>query len=196
MTQNNLRKRAPVKIRTSWSNKSRYNSMKAKRPYTPEMMMTNVDTIDIDKKASLSVKGCDRYGLSCSNCKQGAPHPLPQESDWSDKDRDGTKSKAGKEPGELTYYQIGICPNPNLSPIQKAEEDKLDIDKLHIAQDSPKEEQIKVTDLLILLPMTSKEEKAMTKEMTEEMKWQRNTNMEKNTYYRRRSTLVSLGQLS
>ena len=39
-----------------WSNKSRYDQMKAKQPNIPEMTVTNLDTIDIDKKVSLSVK--------------------------------------------------------------------------------------------------------------------------------------------
>ena len=82
--------------------------MKAKRPNTPEMTMTNLDTIDIDKKLPLPVKICDRYGLSCSFCKHDAPHPSPQESVWSDEDWDGTRAKAQKETGKLTYYQIGI----------------------------------------------------------------------------------------
>ena len=81
MIQNNPRKRAPGKIRARWSNKSRYNPMKTKRPNTPEMTMANFDTIDVDKKVPLPVKVCDRYGPSCSFCKQDAPHPSPQESD-------------------------------------------------------------------------------------------------------------------
>ena len=61
MAQNNPRKGAPGKIRARWSNKSRYNPVKAKRPNTPDMMMTNLDTIDTDKKVSLPVKVCDRF---------------------------------------------------------------------------------------------------------------------------------------
>ena len=100
MTKNNPRKRAPGKVRARWVNKSRYNPMKAKRPNTQEMMMTNLDAIDIDKKVPLPVKGCDRYGPSCSFYKQGVPHPLCQESDCSDEDWDGTKAKAQKEMGD------------------------------------------------------------------------------------------------
>ena len=75
MTQNKARKRAPGKIRARWSNKSRCSPIKAKRLNTLEMTMTNLDTIDIDKKAPLPVKICDRYGLSCSFCKQCTPNP-------------------------------------------------------------------------------------------------------------------------
>ena len=81
MTQNNPRKRVSGNIRARWSNESRYNPMKTKRPNTPEMTMTKLDNIDIDKKTLLPVKICDSYGLSCLFCKQGTPHPLPQESD-------------------------------------------------------------------------------------------------------------------
>ena len=45
------------------------------------MTMTNLDTIDTDKKAPLLVKVSDRFGPSCSFCKQNILHPLPQESE-------------------------------------------------------------------------------------------------------------------
>ena len=44
---------------------------------------------------------------------------------------------------------------------------KLDIERLHIGQDRPKQKQVKVTDSLIPLPM-SEEEKLTTGEMTKE----------------------------
>ena len=57
MTQNNPRMRAPGKIRARWSNKTRYNPMKTKRPNTPEKSVTDMDITDMDKmKAPLSVK--------------------------------------------------------------------------------------------------------------------------------------------
>ena len=55
--------------------------------------MSDLDKIDTDIKAPILTKACDRFGLSCSYCKQGALHPSPQESDWSSKDWDGTKAK-------------------------------------------------------------------------------------------------------
>ena len=55
MAQNNPRKRAPGKIRARQLNKSRYNPMKAKRPNAPETTMTNLDTIDTDKKVPFPV---------------------------------------------------------------------------------------------------------------------------------------------
>ena len=57
VTQNNPRKRVPHKIRARWSNKSRYNLTKAKRPNNLEMTMTNVNNIDTDKKVPLPDKG-------------------------------------------------------------------------------------------------------------------------------------------
>ena len=53
-------------------------------------------------KAPIPNKACGRFGLSCSYCKQGAPHPSPQESDWSSKDWVGTKAKAKEETNSLT----------------------------------------------------------------------------------------------
>ena len=52
-------------------------------------------------------------------------------------------------------------PKPQSEPDPTTDIDKLDIDKLHIEQDSPKEKQVKVTNSLIQLPM-SEEEKATT----------------------------------
>ena len=53
VTQTNPQKRAPGKFRT-----------KIKRPNTPNLPMTNMDTTDSNKvEAPLSVKVCDRFGL-------------------------------------------------------------------------------------------------------------------------------------
>ena len=68
--------------------------MKAKRFNATETMMTNLDTIDTDKKVPLQVKVCNMIRSSFLFCKQGAPHPSPQESYWSDIDWDGTQAKA------------------------------------------------------------------------------------------------------
>ena len=141
--------------------------MKAKRPNTPEMTMTNLVTIDTDKKAPLSVNVCDRFGPSCSLCKQNVPHPSPQESDWSEEDWNGAHTSTQKT-GKTNLLSDWDSPKPQSEPNSRPEVDKLDIDKIHLEQDSPKEEQIEVTDSLILPPTTSKEEeKAITEEMTE-----------------------------
>ena len=61
-------------------------------------------------------------------------------------------------------------PKPQSEPNSNLEVDKLDINKLHLEEDSPKEEQIKVTNFPIPPPATSKEEeKATTEETMEEM---------------------------
>ena len=134
------------------------------------MIMTNLDTIDTDKKALLPVKVCERFGPSSSFCKQGTPHPSPKESDWSDKDWDGTWAKLWKETGETNPLSDWYLAKHQSEPNSKLEVDKLDIDKLHLEQDSPKEEWIKVTNSLILPPTTSEEEeKATMEEATEEM---------------------------
>ena len=57
-------------------------------------------------------------------------------------------------------------PKPQSEPNLKLEVDKLDIDTLHLEQNSPKEEQIEVTNLLIPPPTTSKEEEKATMEET------------------------------
>ena len=49
-------------------------------------------------------KACDRFCLSCSYCEQGAPHPSPQESDWSSEDWDGTKVKAREQNDSLVDF--------------------------------------------------------------------------------------------
>ena len=53
-------------------------------------------------------------------------------------------------------------PKPQSEPNSKPEVDKLDLDKLLLEQDSPKEEQIEVTNSLIPPPTTSKEEEKAT----------------------------------
>ena len=116
MMQNNPRKRAPGKIRARWSNKSRYNPMKTKRPNTPEMTVNNLDTIDTDKKVQISVKMCDRFGPSCSFCKQNILHPSPQESDWSDEDWTGARKNAQKETGETNLLSDWDWPKLQSEP--------------------------------------------------------------------------------
>ena len=65
------------------------------------MTMNNLDTIDTDKKVPLSVKVFDRFGLSCSFCKQNVAHLSPQESDWSDGDWTGAHKNTQNETGEI-----------------------------------------------------------------------------------------------
>ena len=78
--------------------------------------MTGYDAIDTEHKAPSPVKVCDRFGPSCSFCKQGAPHPSPQESDWSSKDWDGTRTKTRteikKKAGETNLLSDCNLPKP------------------------------------------------------------------------------------
>ena len=77
-------------------------------------------------------------------------------------------SKGTKETGKANLLSDWDVPKPQSEPNSKPEVDKLDIDKLHLEQDSPKEEQIKVTDSLIPLPTTSEEEAKATMQETME----------------------------
>ena len=112
------------------------------------MTTTKLDNIDTDKKVPLSVKICNRFGPSCSFCKQNILHPSPQESDWSDRDGTGTHKTTQKETGETNLLSDWDLPKPQSESDRKPEVDKLDIDKLNFEQDSPKEEWIEITDLL------------------------------------------------
>ena len=119
MTQNNSRKRAPGKVRARWSNRSRYNPMKAKRPNTPGMTMTNLDIIDVDKKVPLTSK---RYATGMDHLAHSASRvlliPYPKGQTGQIKIGMGQEQRHEKRQGKLTYYWIEICPNPNLSLIQ------------------------------------------------------------------------------
>ena len=97
------RKRTTGKIRTKWSSRNRFDPIKTRRPNTPDIKVSELDKIYTDIKAQIQTKACERFGLSCSYCEQGAPHPLPQESDWSSKDWDGTKAKGKEETNSLMY---------------------------------------------------------------------------------------------
>ena len=48
-------------------------------------------------------------------------------------------------------------PKPLSEPNLTTDVDKLDIDKVHIEQDTPKEKQVEVTDSLILLPKSEED---------------------------------------
>ena len=82
-------------------------------------------------------------------------------------------------------------PNPQSESDSKLEVDKLDMDKLHLEHDIPQEEQIKVTDLLILPPTMDEEEKATIEETMElETRYQQ----EEEKYVLQQKTYI--GQLS
>ena len=114
------------------------------------------------------LKYVTRFGLSCLFCKQGTLHPSPQESDWLSEDWDVTKTETKKETRETNLLSDWDSPKSQSEPDPRTEVDKLDIDKLHIEQDGPKEEHVEVTISLIPLPM-SEEENATKEEATEEL---------------------------
>ena len=89
--------------------------------------MLDLDKTDTDIKAPIPTKACDRFGLSCSYCKQGAPHPSPQEFDWSNKDWDGTKAKMKEENNSLMDYNI---PKPQTDTDQKIDVNEIAFSKL------------------------------------------------------------------
>ena len=121
----------------------------------------------MDNKAPSPVRVCDRFGPSCSFGSRVLHIPHLKIQIGQVKIGMEQRLRQRKRQGRLTYCCIGIYLNPNLKPIPTTDVNKLDIDKLHIEQDSPQEKQVKVTDSLILLPM-SEEEKATMGETTEE----------------------------
>ena len=98
--------------------------MTAKRPNTPEMTVINLDTVDMDKKAPLSVKVCDRFGPSCSFYKQNILHPSPQKSDWSDDIWTRAHKNTQKETGETNLLSDWDLPKPQSDPDSRPEGDK------------------------------------------------------------------------
>ena len=159
-TSRNPTKRTTGKIRTRWSGRNRFNPIKARRHNTPETKVSELDKIDTDIRAPILTKACDRSGLSCSHCEQGAPHPSPQESDWSSKDWDGTKAKAKEETNSLMDYNT---PKLQTDIDQKTDVDEIAFSKLESGQSDLKEELVEVTDSLIPPPMTKMPEDTVEK---------------------------------
>ena len=104
---------------------------------------------------------CDRFGLLCSYCKQGAPHPSPQELDWSSEDWDGTKAKAREQTNSLMGYNT---PRPHTDIEQTTDVNEIAFSKLQIGQSDLKEEKLEVTDSLIPPPLTEMPEDMVRKE--------------------------------
>ena len=138
--------------------------MKTNRPNTPETTVTNNDTTDMDKKGPLSVKVCERFGLSCSFCKQNVSHPSPQESDWSEKNWTGGHMNTQKQTGETNLLSHWGLPKSQSNPNSKTEVDKLSMDQLCLEHDNAQEEKIQGTNSMIPPPRMDKEEKATTEE--------------------------------
>ena len=72
----NPRRDTTGKIRTRWSSRNhRFNPIKMSRFNTLDNKASEHNKKDI--VAPTPRKVCDSFTLSCSYCKQGAPHPLP-----------------------------------------------------------------------------------------------------------------------
>ena len=159
-------------------------------PNTPDTKVSELDKIGI--KTPILIKACDRFGLSCSYCEQGAPHPSPQESDWSSEDWDGTKAKAREQTDTLIDFNE---PRPQTNHDKTTDIDKVAFSKLQIRQSNPKEELIEVTDSLIPPPPVMETPGDMTgnanKEELSEVEKRLQQEGEKYNLYRR----VYIGQL-
>ena len=152
--------------------------------------MTNLDITGMDKmKASLSLKLWKKAQVILLIFQENILHPSPQESDWSGRDWTGGHTKTQKQTGETNLLSDWDLPKPQTNPNSKLEVDKINMDKLNIEHDNSQQEQIQVTDSLILPPTMEEEEKATTEE-----KWmlRQDTNKKKkNMNYNRRSMWTS-----
>ena len=153
----NQRKQTTGKIRTRWLGRNRFNPIKMRSPNTPDTKVPELDNVDI--KTPISTKMCDRFGLLCSYCKQSAPHPSPQESDWSSEDWDITEAKAREQTDTLIdFYE----PRPQTESDKTTDIDEVAFSKLQIRQSNLKEELIEVTDSLIPPPLVMETSGDMT----------------------------------
>ena len=144
----NPRKHATGKIRTRWSNRNhKFNPIKTSRFHTIDTEMSDLNKINII--APTLRKACNGFSLSCSYCKQGTLHPLPQNLDWSSKDWDGIKAKIK----EKNKSQIDFSdPKPKMDTKQTIDIDKVPFSKLQTGQDDQKEELLEVTESLVPPP--------------------------------------------
>ena len=143
--------------------------MKMKRPNTLDSPVPNMDMTDsIKAKVPFSVKVCNRFGTMCQFCKQSAPHPSLQESDWMDGDWTGEQTKTQKSVGETNLMSDWDLPSPQYNPnSEPVEIDKINIDKLSLDLDYPQEELVEIPNSLIPPPTTEEVEKTTTQEKTD-----------------------------
>ena len=138
-------------------------------------------------------KTCDSLGLSCSYCKQGTLHPLPQESDWSSEDWDSTKAKA-REQNKLLIDLDDPKPQTNME--QTMDIDEVTFSKLQIGQSNLREELLEVKKSLIPAPAPAKAPEEVTgntdREELLEAEKRLQTEEEKYKLYNR----IYMGQLS
>ena len=147
----NSRKHVIDKIRTIWSNRNhRFNPIKTNRYSTLDTKMTDMKKIDIIKPTPSKV--CEHFGLSCSYCRQYTLHPSPVHSDWSSKNWDSDKAKAGEQKS-LIDFEI---PKQKMDTEEVTDIDKVPFHKLSLGQDEQKEgEPLEVTKSLAPLPSDS-----------------------------------------
>ena len=153
----NPRKCTTGKIRTRWSGRNQFNPKKTRRPNTPDTKVSDLNKINII--GLIPRKASDSFGLSCSYCEQGVPHPLPQESDWSSEDWDGTKAKVREQSKSLTDFNDS---KPHTNMEQTMDTDEVAFSKLQIGQSNPKKESLEVMKSLIPPPSVAEALEEMT----------------------------------
>ena len=89
---------------------------------------------------------------------------LTQESDWTDKDWTGGHTNTQKPAGETNLLSDWDLPSSPYNADPKLEVDKINMNKSSLDHDSPQEEEIQVTNSLLLPPIMDEEEKSMTQE--------------------------------
>ena len=126
---------------------------------TEMMDMNKIDVIKLTPR-----KACEFFGLTCSYCRQDAPHPSPVHSDWSSKDWDGDKAKA-KEQKSLIDFEV---PKQKTNTEQTTDIDEVPFHKLNLGQDKQKEkEPLEVVQSLVPPPSDPMNMEAATKDETE-----------------------------
>ena len=109
--------------------------LKTNRYNTMNTEMIDMNKIDIIKPTPR--KACGQFGLTCSYCRQDAPHPFPVHSDWSSKDWDGEKAKA-KEQKSLINCEAST---QRMNKEQTTDVDEVPFHKLNLGQDKQKEKE-------------------------------------------------------
>ena len=109
---------------------------------TEKMDMNKIDIIKPTPR-----RACECFSLTCSYCRQDAPHPSPIHSDWSSQDWDDDKAKA-KEQKSLIDFE---APKQKMDMEQIMDIDKVPFHQLNFGQDEQKEkESLEVTQSLVL----------------------------------------------
>ena len=108
---------------------------------------------------------CNSFSLSCSYCKQGAPHPSLQELDWSSEDWDGTKAKVREQTKSLIDFSD---PKPQPDFEQTMDIDEVAFSKLQIGQNDLMEELPEVAKSLVPPPSATGPSEQATENTNEE----------------------------